>query len=240
MHSKTIATDNLVSLDHRVLTCPRNRRRIIAAYGDSGTGKTQAMEYLVGNYKTLSYTALPGLSVAALSAKLTRVLGMPVGRYGLAFDTIITEIPKRGYKIFCVDEADKLGAKNLELIRYISDALKDSLITVLFGEEELYYQIRREARLANRCTHVEFKRMNKEDAICVAAELLQVPFSEDLVIAIWEDSKGVISEFSIALEMAEHECLLQDWKSCNLEQWGRRPFRSDLLNAPSFAQKIAA
>jgi DNA transposition AAA+ family ATPase len=240
MHSKIIATNNLVSLDHRVLTCPRNRRRIIAAYGDSGVGKTEAMQYLVNNYKTLSYTALPGLSVAALSSKLTRLVGMPVGRYGLAFDTLIAEIPKRGYKIFCIDEADKLGAKNLEFIRYVSDALKDSLITVLLGEEELYYQIRREPRLMNRCTHVEFRRMCREDALSVAAELLQVPFAADLVVAIWEDTKGVISEFSIALEMVEHECLLQKWKSCNLEQWGRRPFRSDMFSPPSFAQKVAA
>jgi DNA transposition AAA+ family ATPase len=240
MHSKIIATDSLVSLDHRILTCPKNRRRIIAAYGDSGTGKTEAMQYLVSNYNTLSYTALPGLSVAALTAKLTRLLGMPTGRYGLAFDTIITEIPKRGHKIFVVDEADKLGAKNLELIRYISDALKESLITVLLGEEELYYQIRREPRLSNRCTHVEFKRISKEDAINIASSLLQVPFAEDLVIAIWADTKGIISEFSIALEMVEQECILHSWASCDLEKWGRRPFRSDMLNAPSFAQKIAA
>jgi DNA transposition AAA+ family ATPase len=239
MHSKIIATDNLVALDHRICTCPKNRRRIIAAYGNSGTGKTEAMQYLVNNYSTLSYTALPGLSVPALSSKLTRLLGMPTGRYGIAFDTIITEIPKRGHKIFVVDEADKLGAKNLEFIRYISDALKSSLITVLLGEEELYYQIRREPRLSNRCTHVEFKRMNKDDAINTARELLQVPFAEDLVVAIWEDTKGIISEFSIALEMVEQECILQQWQSCDLQKWGRRPFRSDLLSAPSFAQRAA-
>jgi type II secretory pathway predicted ATPase ExeA len=240
MFSKIIATDNLANLDRRIALCPRNRRRIIAVYGGSGTGKTEASESLKQRFRTLHYTAISGLSVSALSQKLTRLVGMPTKHYSLAFDTLITEIPNRGYKVLCIDEADKLGSKNLDLIRSISDALKDSLITVLLGEEQLYWQIRAESRLFNRATHVEFQRMTKEDALNVANNLVQVSLAEDLIVDIWEKSEKLISEFVLSLEMVESECIFSDLKSCNLEQWGRRPYRSDLLKAPSFAQKIAA
>jgi DNA transposition AAA+ family ATPase len=183
MRNTIIATDNLAELQTRIELCPRNRRRFICCYGESGTGKTEATAYLARNYKTLTYTALAGLSVSAFARRLGKLVGQTPRSLDTAFDALVREIPARGYKLLVVDEADKLSPQSLEFIRSLTDQL--SIITVLLGEERLFHLVHAEKRMVRRSTHVEFAAMSSEDAITVATELLQIPFAEDLIRAVW-------------------------------------------------------
>lgn len=193
--------------------------------GESGTGKTTAIEWLC--------TQTNGLMVRALSCDtgvtlLTRILlsidQEPAPHLGLGpmVETIAKYLQKKKRSLF-VDECDNLFAnpRLLELLRDIHDTSHAPII--LIGHAGIERRMQNKQQLFRRISQwSSFVPADIEDARVLARTLCEVDVDDDLLARVHVETRGNPGLMTVAFSKIEAFGKANRTRKVTLESWGER------------------
>jgi type II secretory pathway predicted ATPase ExeA len=135
--AKTTFALQSMEMAHNVLAAGKSRR-IGQIIGNPGTGKSEAAEWLAAELGGAYVSAWQGISVNGLLLAVARALGDTALKDNTANDAVYRALkPLAQGRLIVVDEANLLGWKQMEALRFLPDQCGAGLIlvgTLLFDE----------------------------------------------------------------------------------------------------------
>lgn len=213
MKNKTVDVKNVsasITLLENLLNRPINVAGIGLMHGESGFGKTTALQFLFnqpevqGVYVRCCASETP----TSMLNRIAKECGLiPAGRAYQTLDNIIECIRTHSFSLF-IDEVDYVVSshKIMESFRDIYDNTEQPL--VLVGMEEIARRISQRKQLFSRISEwVEFKPADLQDVAIFADELMEIDPSIQLDDALLDHirvkSRGVVRTILSALSKIE-------------------------------------
>lgn len=194
--------------------------------GDSGTGKTTAIEWLCDKRNGVRVRALSCDKPVTLLIRIMGEIGQEPLRWmgtTVMVQTIAQHLAKKKQALF-IDECDNLfsNPKLLESLRDIHDIADVSVI--LIGHSGLETRMKNKQQLYRRISQwVNFLPADAEDASVLARTLCDVDISEDLLAHVQEETRGNPGLMTVALSRIEAFAKGNRKKKVTLDEWGDRP-----------------
>jgi DNA transposition AAA+ family ATPase len=183
-------------------------------HGESGFGKTTALQYLFNQDNTngVYIRCCANDTPTSVLNRIAKECGIqPAGRAYQTLDDIIDVIRRNEFSLF-VDEADYVvGSKKImESFRDIYDNTEQPV--VLVGMEEIARRISHRKQLHNRISEwVEFKPADLEDVATFAYELMEIDegiqIHDEVLDHIRAKSRGVVRTILSALSKIERSVI---------------------------------
>lgn len=213
MRNKIVDVKN-VSLTMALYDSLLNRSQIVPGmgliHGESGYGKTTAMQYLFNqdNVNGVYVRCNANDTPTSVLDRIAKECGLvPSGRAYKTLDDLIEVIRRQEFSLF-IDEADYVvgNKKIMESFRDIYDNTEQPV--VLVGMEDIARRIQHRKQLFNRISEwVEFKPADLQDVATFAYELMEIDEHIELDDALLDHirlkSRGVVRTILSALSKVE-------------------------------------
>ncbi|MGB3208672.1 MAG: ATP-binding protein [Crinalium sp.] len=205
-------------------------------YGDPGTGKSTAVQFIAAQSDAILITARPNMTGFGLVKTILSAMGATCRSFGSGLDKIIERLSESGKALF-IDEADYLlhDFSLLEALRAIHDNAEVPVILV--GMPGIFNKLAHHRQLCDRIHFLEFTACDLQDARLLAETRCEVRVDNDLLAAIHSFAKGNLRLIKRILSHVESHALVMGWDSCNLNRWGKQPFLPAIAQQPSFNKK---
>lgn len=223
---KTVLTKNIVRLSDAAETLLNRAKGMPGmglVHGETGTGKTTAVGWMVNRYKGVYVRALAVWTPAAMFSTILRELGRyPHGSCSQMMGDIIDALASSGRPLF-IDEADYLvdSKRMSESLRDIHDMT--FVPVLLIGMAGIDQRLSSRKQLTGRVLQdVHFEPLDHEDAVTVARELCEVRIKDDLLEYALQRVGGYIRNLVVALARIEEYARRKGMTSVGLADWGKR------------------
>lgn len=239
MKDKIVLTKNIVRLSDASETLLRRAPGMPGmglVHGETGTGKTTAVAWMVNRYHGVYVRACAVWTPAAMFSAILRELGRHAHGSGAQMMTDIVEaLALSGRPVF-IDEADYLvDAKRMsESLRDIHDLT--TVPVLLIGMQGIDQRLACRKQLTGRVLQdVHFEPLDREDALTIAHELCDTHIQDDLLDRAFAKVGGYIRNWVVALSRIEEFAKSRGKSTISLAEWGKR----DLITgeAPGHKQR---
>lgn len=203
---------------------PAHLPGIVALYGPSGVGKSNAAAFVANHYRAYYVEMRSAWTKRALLESILKDMGIPADKNNYQMiDQICEQLGLSGRPLI-IDEFDYAVQKGMiDLVRDIYEASNAPVL--LIGEEQLSDKIRRKsARFHNRMLHwAEAAPATIEDALLLRDFYCNdVNVSDDLVNHIREVTHGCVRLICINLETIMQDARRTGLDSVSLNDWGNK------------------
>lgn len=228
MQSKIVLTKNVARLSdasEMLLRRAPGMPGMALVHGETGTGKTTAVAWMVNRANGVYVRALAAWTPSAMFTAILRELGRHAhGSGSQMVGDIIEALALSGRPLF-VDEADYLvdSKRMSESLRDIHDMTTAPV--VLVGMAGIDQRLSSRKQLTGRVLQdVRFEALDREDAQAVARALCEVKVKADLLDAVHKATGGFVRNLVVALARIEEHAKLRGADSISLADWGKRDF----------------
>lgn len=228
MLNKIVLTKNLARLSdasEMLLRRAPGLPGMALVHGETGTGKTTAVAWMVNRYNGVYVRALAAWTPAAMFSAILRELGRHASGSGAQMvGQIIEALALSGRPLF-IDEADYLvdSKRMSESLRDIHDMTSAPVILVGMGGIDQRLSSRKQ--LTGRVLQdVHFDALDRDDAKAIAAALCEVKVKADLLDAVHKATGGYVRNLVVALARIEEYAKLHGSDAIGLAEWGKRDF----------------
>lgn len=204
--------------------------KMLVIFGEPGTGKSTACQYLAEKRNDIYVTAQPCMTVFRLIKTILNSVGLTCRSTGDGLQKVILFFKESGKALF-VDEIDWFlhSPILLEVLRSIHD--NANVPVILIGMTGVYNKFAKHRQLCDRIHFLEFEACSLEDAKLLAYARCEVAIQSDLLERIWVEAKGNLRLIKRMMAYIESDCEIAGIHTCNSKQWDKK----NLL--PKFSKK---
>jgi DNA transposition AAA+ family ATPase len=228
MENKIVLTKNIAALSdasEELLRRAPGMPGMGLVHGETGTGKTTAVSWLVNRHHGVYVRAYAVWTPSAMFRAILRELGRHAhGSCATMVGDIVEALALSGRPLF-IDEADYLvdSKRMSESLRDIHDMTAAPVLLIGMGGIDQRLSSRRQ--LTGRVLQdVHFEPLDLDDSQRVAKELCAVKVKPDLLGAIHKKTGGYVRNVVVALSRIELYAKLHGLDSVSLADWGKRDF----------------
>jgi hypothetical protein len=209
---------------NRAMTRAAHLPGMVVMYAPSGWGKSMAASYVANKTRAVYVECRSSFTKKALLLAIANELGIVPAKtiYELT-DQIAEQLMLSGRPLI-LDEMDHIVDKNaVEIVRDIYEASKATILMI--GEELFPNKLRKWERFHNRV--LEWTPAQPADIgdVKLLTKLYApgITITDDLQQRLLDISKGAVRRLCVNIDRIRHEATINDWKTVNLELWGKRP-----------------
>jgi DNA transposition AAA+ family ATPase len=196
---------------------------IMLVHGETGAGKTTAVQWLAVQKKAVFVRALATWTPRSMLSRIAAELeGAELGSSSDMVDWIGRELTKTQRPVF-IDEGDYLvGSKKLvETMRDLHDVSNVPFVVV--GMSEFKKAIAKRPQLSGRVSQwIEFKTIDAEDVRAIITKLAEVTVADDLAMHMHAKTRGSFRGLIVAISRVEAFAKAKGLTSIDLAAWGKR------------------
>jgi hypothetical protein len=228
MRNKMALLKNVVNLRtayESLNTRPTATPGMALVHGQTGTGKTTAIAWLVNQVNGVFVRANAAWTRTSMLGKIMLELGAaPLQRGSSVMLDYIVGSLAASRRPLVVDEADYLfaEARMLDLLRDIHDFTGSAVLLV--GMHDIATRLMHRPQLARRITQwIEFLPADFNDALMLANTVCETEVAPGLLSRLHEEAAGNVGLMVVGLARIESTTKANGWACADEDLWGRRP-----------------
>lgn len=207
-------------------------------FGQPGTGKTTAGEYLAAQFDGLFFQMQPNMTANALCVNLLDLLAISAASsFNANLNRLIKKLALRQSTLF-LDEADYLFGNDylLSVVRTIHDQAK--IPVILIGMTGIQNKLAQQRLLFDRIQYfLEIPLCSLEDTQLIASARCEIKIMPDLLQHIHTSTKGNARQIKRILAHVENFAAGNGLKEISLSQWGERSLLPNNSTIPSKSRR---